>query len=113
MPYPHFAEATLDDLLHTVMEEIITTGSPIEPSRGSAVEMIGVQLELSDPRSRLSRTVTRGKLFSCLGEFCWYLAGSNKVDFISYYIPQYRQEAEGDIVWGAYGPRLFAWRSHD
>jgi thymidylate synthase len=45
-----------------------------------------------------------------LGELCWYLAGTNDLNFISYYIPEYRKSAEGDKIFGGYGPRLFDWR---
>ncbi|MCA8971109.1 MAG: thymidylate synthase [Planctomycetes bacterium] len=63
-------------------------------------------IEIRNPLSRLSRTETRGRVFSCLGELCWYLAGSEELGFIEYYIPKYKDEADGPIVPGAYGPRL-------
>ena len=69
-------------------------------SKGDHREVTGVLLELTNPRARLSRTETRGKLFSALGELCWYLAGSNDVDFISYYIPFYKTLSEGGFVHG-------------
>ena len=63
-------------------------------------------LELTNPRSRLSRTETRGRPISCLGELCWYLAGSSSRDFISYYVGPYGSPLAGKIVSEAYGPRL-------
>jgi thymidylate synthase len=72
------------------------------------VEHIGALLKLTNPRARLSRTETRGVIFSCLGEFLWYLAGKSDLAFISYYISKYEQESEdGLTVYGGYGPRLF------
>ena len=80
----------------------------IHPSRGAAIEVRGVRLELANPRDRLSRSHKRGRVFSCLGEFVWYLAGSESVDHIEFYIRRYRDEAEPNgTVYGAYGPRLF------
>ncbi|MBT5320645.1 MAG: thymidylate synthase, partial [Chloroflexi bacterium] len=67
----------------------------------------------TDPAARLSRTESRGKPFSCLGELCWYLSKSNDVDFISYYIRDYREDEEDGVLFGAYGPRLFNWRGLD
>ena len=64
-------------------------------------------LTLENPRARLSLTETRGKLFSCLGELFWYLSGNDDVRQIGYYLPHYLDLAEGEQVWGAYGPRLF------
>lgn len=104
---------TLDDLMRYVFELIKEHGEQIEPSRGSATEITGVLLELTAPRARLSRTDTRGKPFSCLGELCWYLARTNEAEFISYYIPQYSREAEEGRIFGGYGPRLFSWKGID
>ena len=102
---------TLDDVLRSVFELILTDGETVVASRGATKDVTGVLLHLSDPRARLSRTETRGKLFSCLGELCWYLHGSESLAHISYYLPHYEDSATGDRVEGAYGPRLFDWRS--
>jgi thymidylate synthase len=48
-----------------------------------------------------------------LGELCWYLAKTNDLAFISYYLPLYKHFADGDEIFGGYGPRLFDWRSMD
>jgi thymidylate synthase len=98
---------TIDDLMRKVVEAIRSRGEPIAPSRGPAAEIVGVLLELENPRARLSRTEKRGKLFSCLGELCWYLAESDDLPFIEYYITKYKEEATENKLLGAYGPRLF------
>jgi thymidylate synthase len=60
-------------------------------------------LELKNPLARLSRTETKGTVFSCLGETLWYMAQSNDLKFIKYYIGIYGKFAEPDgIVHGAY-----------
>lgn len=103
----HIRENSLDDLLHTSIEHILEDGEPISPSKGWAIELFGVLLELTNPRARISRTYTKGRLFSSLGELLWYLAGNNKVEFIEYYIPKYgRYSDDGETIYGAYGPRL-------
>lgn len=38
------------------------------------------------------------------------MAKTNKLEFISYYIPAYKQYADGDEIFGGYGPRLSDWR---
>jgi thymidylate synthase len=106
----HIAAPTLDDLIHDALEKLKVAGRPISPTKGAAVELAGVLLELSNPRARLSQTEMRGKLFSCLGELCWYLSGQDDVEFMEYYLPKYRDYVEIDVaekVFGAYGPRLF------
>lgn len=110
MADPFFRGETLDDLMRTVIEAIQSRGERITPSQGPCTELGGVLLELTNPRARLSRTETRGRPFSCLGELCWYLAKSSKLEFIHYYISAYREFADGDAVIGGYGPRLFDWK---
>ena len=104
----YISAETLDDLLMRTFKALLRIPGRIHPSRGSATELTGVLLRITNPRARLSRTESRGLLFSCLGELLWYLAGSDSVQFISYYVPQYVKESEdGRTIHGAYGPRLF------
>lgn len=101
---------TIDDLMRDAVVAILEKGEKNVGSRGSYRELRGVFLELINPRARLSRTETRGKPFSCLGELCWYLAGSNDLAFIHHYLPKYDLEADGEKICGGYGPRLFNWK---
>lgn len=105
----HIAENTVDDLMHSVFDEIQTRGEAVQTSSGPNKEIMGVLLELTNPRARLSRTESRGKLYSCLGMLCWFLAKANDLSSISYYLPNYAEWADGDTIFGGYGPRLFNW----
>jgi thymidylate synthase len=105
-----FRGLTLDDVTRSVFHEIVSRGEDVKPSKGPAREITGVVLELSNPRARLSRTENRGKLFSALGELCWYLAGTNSAEFVIYYIGHYKEFVENDRIYGGYGPRLFSWK---
>jgi thymidylate synthase len=114
MATSYFLEKTLDDVMHVVIEEILSRGETIYPTKGDALEITGVLLEISDPRARLSRTETRGRIFSGLGELLWYLSGSNEVDFVAYYVgKKYAELAEDGKVFGGYGPRLLSWKGVD
>ena len=113
MQNPYIAGDTLDDLLRHVIEAVLSHGLEITPSRGAAKELNGVLLELRDPTARLSRTETKGKPFSCLGEFLWYMAGTNELPFIGYYLRDYKKYADGNYIYGGYGPRLFDWKGVD
>ncbi len=98
---------TLDDLIHDVFEAMLCSTNRIDPTSDPCREEIGVILELTNPRARLSRSESRGKMFSALGEFLWYLSYSDDLDFISYYIDYYKElYPDGGPVTGAYGPRL-------
>src|SRR5690348_10679804 len=98
--------ATLDDLLHEVYRRLLHSGKVVTPSSGETLETSGVLLELTNPRARISRTETRHRLFSCLGELLWYLAGDDTDKFIRYYIPDYPNRGGGETLPDAYGPRL-------
>jgi thymidylate synthase len=105
---------TLDDVLRELYPPLIGSNERIMTSRGYTRELLGVLFKITRPRARLSRTETRGKAFSCLGELLWYLSGSNNLEFIKYYIPDYVKESEDKFaIYGAYGPRLFCLREND
>lgn len=107
-------QETIDDLLNVVLTRLLEQPASIQVSRsetgGNCRELRGCMLKLLNPRARLSRTETKSRPFSALGELCWYLSGSNKLEFIQYYIEAYKKEVEPgtDIIHGAYGPRLLA-----
>lgn len=110
---------TLDDLMHSVFEELLNkTDQKIASTKGDNFESVGNLLVLTNPLARLSKTETRGKAFSAIGELLWYLSRSNEFEFINYYIPDYKDFAEIDkkgrkIIYGGYGPRLFEKNGND
>jgi thymidylate synthase len=97
---------SLDDLLHAAIEAVLERGEHVSPTKGPNRELRAVTLELTNPRARLSRSESRGKIFSALGELLWYLSGSNATGHITHYIPRYSEYDEGGIIFGGYGPRL-------
>ena len=113
MTSDEFSAETLDDVLRYVSEAILRRGQDISPTQGPAKEITGVLLAITNPLSRISRTETRARPFSCLGELFWYLSKSNDLSFISYYLPKYRSFANGTTIHGGYGPRLFDWHGID
>lgn len=106
----HASEDSLDDLMRAVFEKLLTGRGNFEviSKKGRSTEIFGALLELKNPRERLSRSFSKAKAFSPLGELFWYLSGSDDVNFIKYYIPTY-PKLIGDEVKanGAYGPRIF------
>lgn len=110
----YIAKTTLDDLLRHVLERVVKHGVAVRASRGETLELDSVLLRLSNPRARLSHTEKKGKVFSGLGELLWYLAKSNDLKFIAYYLHRYKDDSEdGKTIYGAYGPRMFSLRGHD
>jgi thymidylate synthase len=101
-----FTADSLDDLLRHVLDAIFERGEVVLPRKGRNRELRAVTLELTNPRARLSRSESRGKVFSALGELIWYLSGSNAIDQITHYIHDYAQYDEDGRAAGGYGPRL-------
>ncbi len=101
---------TFDDLLRKGLSFLISHGKQINPSKGPAIESIGISMKLENPLARFSRTETRATLFSALGETLWYLSGSDRFEQVEYYIPSYRIHCgtppNVDVSEAAYGPRL-------
>ena len=109
MSRSYFCCKTIDDVMHEVLEELLDSGKIVNSEKGESLELMGVILEIENPRARLSRTENRGKPFSCLGELLWYLSKRKSLEFIGYYIRAYRDLSEDGEIWGGYGPRLFDW----
>lgn len=106
----YFQADTLDDLMMVIFKPLLDEPVKHKASRGSFTELFGPLLELTNPRARLSRSESRGKIFSALGELFWYLSKTNSYDFIQYYIPgAYAKEIENDdnSIRNGYGIRLF------
>jgi thymidylate synthase len=104
----HFEVQTVDDLMRVAVEALQSDGIHINPTKGGCTEISAATFELTNPRTRVSRSSTRGRLFSALGELCWYLSGSNRTDDIAYYVNYYRNLDEEGVIFGGYGPRLLS-----
>lgn len=77
----------VDDLLNEVHQASLNDGIWNTPTKGANIEILGVYLILTDPRSRISRTESRSKIISYLGELLWYLSAQNELTFIRHFIP--------------------------
>lgn len=103
---------TLDGLLREVFETLLAEEQLVTASRGDFKEVFGGCLHLTNPLARLSRTESKGKVYSALGEFLWYMSKETRLDFIDYYVPQkFQKESDDQVtVRSGYGERLQAWR---
>jgi len=103
---------TLDGLLRDVFETLLSEDQVITAGRGDFKEAVGAYLHLTNPRARLSRSESKGKIYSALGEFLWYMSKDTRLDFIDYYVGgRFQQESDdGVTVRSGYGERLQNWR---
>lgn len=111
----HVRADTLDDLMRHVLQQLVASTEWVSASKGSFTEQVGAVLQLTNPRARLSRSETRGKAFSPLGEWLWYLSGANDYAFVDYYVPNgYSDDApDRRFVPNGYGERLANLRGHN
>jgi thymidylate synthase len=100
----------LDGILYHLYGAIKDRGVMNAGTRGNTLELLGVALRITKPRSRISRSENRGKPFSAIGELLWYLSGLDTLQFIKPYAPAYGKEAVNGVIEGAYGPRLWSMR---
>jgi thymidylate synthase len=101
---------SLDDVLIQLYEKLSGSALRNKGSRGDTLELLGVSIRIFRPRARISRSENRGKPSSALGELLWYLAGSDRLDFIEPYVREYKRDADDGVLYGAYDPGLFAMR---
>lgn len=96
----------LDDVLNDLYDALMRHGLPNTSTTGNSRELLGVTLRIAKPRARVSRSETRARPFSALGELLWYLSGSDEAAFVGSYIPFYVKAGKPATVNGAYGPRI-------
>jgi thymidylate synthase len=78
-------------------------------------EDLGFSARIENPRDRLVTMPGRKwDLFYALGEFLWYVSGSNDLSMISHYAPSYTKFSDdGKTLYGAYGTRMFSFSDVD
>jgi thymidylate synthase len=108
----YFIGNTLDDLTQAIFRELLSNGQAVVLTRGKTLELIGVALELSNPRARFSISETRGKIFQCSWRIMMVLVWKQFRNFMAYYLSEYKDLSDNpdDIdpkIYGAYGPRIF------
>jgi len=89
---------------------VALTKAPKVTARGlETKEIIGLSLELTDPRARIITNVGRAiDMRYCIGELCYFLAGRTDLASIYHYSKFWAKVSDdGKTVNSAYGHRLF------
>ncbi|TKC19102.1 thymidylate synthase [Robertmurraya kyonggiensis] len=99
----------MDDVLLLLLKEIEKRGEVHSPRGLETKEILGASFELTNPRNRVIINKKRKMSISfAIGEFLWYLRGSNQLEIINYYNKRYKNYSDdGETLYGAYGKRIF------
>jgi thymidylate synthase len=101
---------TMNEGLKCVLDDVLSTGASVAPRGKETRELLNYQFTLTNPRARLiTLPQRRWKESLAVGELCWHWAGSNSLDFISYYAKVWsRFSSDGrNILGSCYGRRIF------
>lgn len=104
---PSYTVKDVNEALVTIGRDLLT--APKRHSRaGETRELLGVQIVLEDPLSRVVMNPERkASLPAQIAETAWVLAGRNDVEFLSHYLPRAAQFSDDGKVWrAAYGQRI-------
>lgn len=100
---------SLDEALVAACEAALN-GDEAAPRGMRTRETLGYRFRLENPRARWVHNPVREWSSSfAIGELCWHLSGSDDVDFVAYYAPQWREYSDdGERIWGScYGRKIF------
>ena len=96
----------LNELWQDTLANIGFWGHKLESRAGNCNEIIGFQAILDYPLHNI--LFVPGRKFSlsyACAEMLWYLSGTDNIEMIQAYAPQYEKFAEDGIAFGAYGYR--------
>lgn len=100
-----------DELWYEMMNRVLKHGELMGSRDGSCAELTSVSMELTNTSAILvSNQLRCASVEYACAETLWYLSGSNEIDVIKRYAPQYaRFSDDGVTANGAYGHR---WTAH-
>ena len=100
---------TINQYFKNSVREIMTNGIEVSPRDIKTKELIAPRIVIENPLNRIVTLEERSTdIFYSLGEFFWYLSGSNKLDFIKYYAPSIGKFSDdGKTLNSAYGHNIF------
>ncbi len=100
---------SMDKIQEEIIRELLKKGNRVKPRGQWIYEVNGLTFKLDNPRARLIYNPERKySLTFALGEFLWYLRGTNELDIMQYYNKRYVQFSDDTkTLYGAYGSRIF------
>src|SRR2546428_3386410 len=101
---------TLDQALVAILRLILSKGAVVCPRGQETRETLCCNFRLTNPRARCVTLVSRHWNFAlAVGEFCWHTAGSDSLEFISYYSKMWNSFSDDGVhIRGScYGRKIF------
>lgn len=101
---------SIDEALVTATRDLLAQGHSTAPRGRPTLEILAYGFKLRNPRAR--KITLRAREWSealAVGELCWHMAGSDAVDFISYYGRRWTDFSDdGQTIRGScYGKKIF------
>lgn len=90
----------------------MTNGKLIGSRDGAVKEILGAAFILDGPNFLFNPVRKLSPVYAA-AELLWYLSGTNSIDMIKYYAPQYERFSNDGVAYGAYGWRWLqdtAWK---
>ena len=100
----------IDEALIGIIKKIVKEGETVSPRGAETREILGCRFRLTNPRARCVTLPSRKWNFSlAVGELCWHMAGSDSLEFISYYSKNWDSFSDdGVCIRGScYGHKIF------
>ncbi|KKN61486.1 hypothetical protein LCGC14_0521410 [marine sediment metagenome] len=100
----------INELYHRALNQLMFNPDFICSPRGLKInECLNAQLVLTNPRRRIISLKGRNLSKKYLaGEFCFYMSGSNRLDFIAFYSEFWKKVSDDGItINSCYGKKLF------
>src|SRR5271155_1767155 len=87
--------ASLDDAFRSMIRVILDAGDRAAPRAIATTEVRAMCISIADPRRRYVSFAPRRWSFAyALGEFCWHIRGSDRLDEIAFYAAKWRDMSE-------------------
>lgn len=99
---------SVDEMWMDTLHDLKSRGKSVPSRDGDSVELLGYHAALMNPAQNFVLHPER-KLDPtyAAAELLWYLSGTNKIDMIKAYAPQYERFANDGVAHGAYGHRWY------
>jgi thymidylate synthase len=102
---------SLDDAFFHLVGKVASEGVHTAPRGLATRELLCTSFELMNPRRRcVTQPERRWSFPAALGELWWHLAGSDDLNFLSFYLPRWKDFSDDSqrVRGSCYGRRIFA-----